>query len=82
MLDSNTVEWIKGHGGLTRENGDHFRDTLLSQGGSKDALVLFSDFAGHAPQIQPLLERRGLLEGPVADDLDVPDAKAPAATDI
>ena len=44
----------------TRENGDHFRETLLSQGGSKEALELFQDFAGHAPDIEPLLERRGL----------------------
>ncbi|TAK39840.1 MAG: M3 family peptidase [Lysobacteraceae bacterium] len=60
VLDANTVQWFKEHGGLTRENGDHFRATLLSQGGSKDALELFQDFAGHAPDIQPLLERRGL----------------------
>ena len=60
VLDANTVEWIKSHGGLTRANGDRFRQTLLSQGGSKDALQLFRDFAGHEPQIQPLLERRGL----------------------
>jgi peptidyl-dipeptidase Dcp len=60
VLDANTVEWFKRHGGLTRENGDRFREKLLSQGGSKDAMELFSDFAGHAPQIQPLLERRGL----------------------
>ena len=60
VLDANTVEWIKQHGGLTRENGDRFRATLLSRGGSKDALQLFRDFAGHEPQIQPLLERRGL----------------------
>ncbi len=60
VLDANTVEWIKGHGGLTRENGDRFRQTLLSQGGSKDAMQLFHDFAGHEPQIKPLLERRGL----------------------
>ncbi|KRC33717.1 MULTISPECIES: M3 family metallopeptidase [unclassified Lysobacter] len=60
VLDANTVKWIKEHGGLTRENGDRFRATLLSQGGSKDALQLFRDFSGHEPQIQPLLERRGL----------------------
>ncbi|MGN6790317.1 MAG: M3 family metallopeptidase, partial [Rhodanobacteraceae bacterium] len=60
VLDANTVEWFKQHGGLTRENGDRFREKLLSQGGSKDAMELFSDFAGHAPRIEPLLERRGL----------------------
>jgi peptidyl-dipeptidase Dcp len=60
VLDANTVQWFKEHGGLTRENGDHFRATLLSRGGSEDAMDLFQDFAGHAPDIQPLLERRGL----------------------
>ena len=76
VLDANTVQWIKSHGGLTRENGDHFRKTLLSQGGSQDALKLFGDFAGHAPKIQPLLERRG-LDTPLADDSKAPDAAAP-----
>ncbi|WP_157598992.1 M3 family metallopeptidase [Rhodanobacter sp. Root561] len=60
VLDANTVEWIKANGGLTRANGDRFRSTLLSRGGSKDALQLFRDFAGHEPQIEPLLKRRGL----------------------
>ncbi|MBU6417415.1 MAG: M3 family metallopeptidase, partial [Xanthomonadaceae bacterium] len=63
VLDANTVEWFKQHGGLTRENGDRFRDKLLSQGGSKDAMELFTDFAGHEPRIEPLLERRGLEPG-------------------
>ena len=60
VLDANTVAWIKNHGGLTRENGDRFRAKLLSQGGSKDALQLFRDFAEQEPDINPLLERRGL----------------------
>ncbi|MEO6172484.1 MAG: M3 family metallopeptidase, partial [Arenimonas sp.] len=60
VLDADTVQWIKNHGGLTRANGDHFRATLLSRGGSKDALQLFRDFSGGDPDIQPLLERRGL----------------------
>ena len=60
VLDANTVEWIKANGGLTRANGDRFRTTLLSQGGSKDALQLFRDFTGQEPKIEPLLKRRGL----------------------
>jgi peptidyl-dipeptidase Dcp len=60
VLDADSVEWMKQNGGLTRKNGDHFRDTLLSRGGSKDAMVLFHDFSGRDPYIQPLLERRGL----------------------
>ena len=60
VLDANTVEWIKQHGGLKRENGDRFRATLLSQGGNKEASQLFLDFAGHEPRIEPLLVKRGL----------------------
>lgn len=64
VLDATTVEWIKNHGGLTRANGDRFRAKLLSRGGSKDALQLFRDFAEQEPDIQPLLERRGLTAEP------------------
>ncbi len=60
VLDADTVEWIKAHGGLLRENGDRFRETLLSRGGSEDALVLFRNFTGGDPDIGPLLKRRGL----------------------
>src|SRR3546814_1316056 len=64
VLDANTTQWIKDNGGLKRENGDRFRDTLLSRGGSKDASQLFVDFTGHEPDIQPLLVKRGLVEAP------------------
>jgi len=60
VLDADSVKWIEENGGLTRENGDHFRKTLLSKGGSKEALQLFEDFVGREPDIGPLLERRGL----------------------
>ncbi len=60
VLDADTVEWIKQHGGLKRENGDRFRATLLSRGGSADALGLFRNFTGGEPYIAPLLKRRGL----------------------
>ena len=63
VLDANTQKWFKENGGLTRANGDHFRKTLLSRGGSADAMQIFRDFAGHEPQIQPLLEKRGLTSG-------------------
>lgn len=60
VLDADTVEWFKENGGLKRENGDHFRATLLSRGGSVDAMTLFRSFRGRDPDIAPLLERRGL----------------------
>ena len=60
VLDANTQKWFRDHGGLSRANGDRFRQTLLSRGGSADAMELFRNFAGHDPQIEPLLEKRGL----------------------
>jgi peptidyl-dipeptidase Dcp len=60
VLDADTVEWFKGNGGLLRENGVHFRETLLSRGGSEDAMALFRKFRGRDAKIAPLLERRGL----------------------
>lgn len=63
VLDANTQKWFRENGGLTRANGDRFRQTLLSKGGSVDAMELFRNFAGHEPQIEPLLEKRGLSTG-------------------
>jgi len=60
VLDADSVEWFKENGGMTRENGEHFRKTLLSRGGAEDAMTLFTDFRGAQPNIQPLLKRRGL----------------------
>ncbi len=60
VLDADSVEWFKENGGLRRENGDHFRRTLLSRGGSVEALDLFRAFRGADPDIGPLLVRRGL----------------------
>ena len=60
VLDADTVEWYAENGGLTRENGEAFRRKLLARGGSQDPLVSFEDLRGRAPEIAPLLKRRGL----------------------
>ncbi len=60
VLDADTVEWFKENDGLLRENGEHFRATLLSRGGSEDAMQLFRNFRGRDAEIAPLLVRRGL----------------------
>jgi peptidyl-dipeptidase Dcp len=65
VLDADSVEWFKQNGGLRRENGDRFRRTLLSRGGSEEAMTLFRDFVGREPYLEPLLKRRG-LEAPAA----------------
>ena len=60
VLDADTVEWFRERGGLTRENGDRFRERLLGVGGSKDPLEAYRDFRGRDADIAPLLARRGL----------------------
>ena len=60
VLDADSVEWFQQHGGLTRTNGDHFRETVLSRGGSEEPMALFRNFTGGDADIKPLLHRRGL----------------------
>ncbi|WP_435745537.1 M3 family metallopeptidase [Microbacterium sp. PMB16] len=60
VLDADTVDWFRENGGLTRENGDRFRQRLLGVGGSKDPLEAYRDFRGRDAEIAPLLKRRGL----------------------
>ncbi|MFM8523775.1 MAG: M3 family metallopeptidase [Actinomycetota bacterium] len=60
VLDADTVEWFKSNGGLTRANGDHFRNSLMSRGGSLDSMQMFRNFRGRDADIDPLLRRRGL----------------------
>jgi peptidyl-dipeptidase Dcp len=64
VLDADSVEWFRQNNGLTRANGDHFRKTVLSRGGSEDAMTLYRDFTGREPDIGPLLRRRGLDQVP------------------
>jgi peptidyl-dipeptidase Dcp len=60
VLDADTVEWFKENGGLTRSNGDRFRQRLLGVGGKKDPLEAYRDFRGRNAELRPLLDRRGL----------------------
>lgn len=61
VLARDTQHWFNTHGGLKRENGDALRRKVLSKGFSVDALTIFKDFYGKAPDIGPLLESRGLV---------------------
>ncbi|NBQ97453.1 MAG: M3 family peptidase [Microbacteriaceae bacterium] len=61
VLDADTVNWFKENGGMTRENGEHFRQSLLSRGGSLNSMQMFRNFRGQDATIEPLLKRRGLL---------------------
>ena len=60
VLDDDAFYWFKEHGGLTRANGQRFRDLVLSKGGTQDVATTFRNFRGRDPIVQPLLEERGL----------------------
>jgi peptidyl-dipeptidase Dcp len=60
VLARDTGQWMHAHGGLTRANGDRLRDKVLSRGRSDDPQKLFRNFYGGPPDIEPLLEYRGL----------------------
>ena len=60
MLDVDAYRWFLEHGGLTRENGQRFRDLILSRGHTGDYGEMFRAFYGKDPEIGPLLEHRGL----------------------
>jgi peptidyl-dipeptidase Dcp len=60
MLDDDAYSWFEENGGLTRQNGQRFRDMILSRGNTEDYAKMFRDFRGRDPRIDPMLERRGL----------------------
>ncbi|MFG3450179.1 MULTISPECIES: peptidyl-dipeptidase Dcp [unclassified Stenotrophomonas] len=60
VLDHDSFEWFKEHGGLTAENGQVFRDKILSRGNSVELADLYREFRGKDPSVEPLLVNRGL----------------------
>jgi len=60
MLADDSFAWFTAHGGLTRENGQRFRDLILSRGHTLDYGPMFRAFYGKDPDIGPMLESRGL----------------------
>jgi peptidyl-dipeptidase Dcp len=62
MLDDDAFSWFTHNGGLTRANGQRFRDMILSRGHSEDYGTMFRAFYGKDPDIGPMLEHRGLTK--------------------
>ena len=60
LLDHDAFDWFKGNGGMTRANGDAFREKILSRGATQDLATLYRAFRGQEPSVQPLIEARGL----------------------
>jgi len=62
MLADDGYQWFEEQGGLTRENGERFREAILSRGNSSDLEALYRDWRGHDPLIEPMLKHRGLSD--------------------
>src|SRR6185369_14298783 len=60
LIDDDAYYWFKENGGMTRANGQRFRDMILSRGGSQDLATLYRAFRGRDPIVEPLLIERGL----------------------
>ncbi|MCE1983089.1 peptidyl-dipeptidase Dcp [Enterobacter ludwigii] len=60
MLADDGYQWFVEQGGLTRENGQKFREAILSRGNSTDLAELYRNWRGHDPRIEPMLDNRGL----------------------
>ena len=61
MLDDAAFQWFKEHGGLTRANGDRFRQMILSRGNTEELGKMYAAWFGGEPPVEPMLRERGLL---------------------
>jgi peptidyl-dipeptidase Dcp len=61
VLDEDAFAWFQEHGGMTRANGQRFREMVLSKGGTQDPAALYRAFRGRDPKVEPLLKSRGLM---------------------
>ena len=60
MLDDDAFQWFEDNGGLTRANGDRFRQMILSIGNTQDLAKAYAAWLGREPYAEPMLKARGL----------------------
>ncbi len=60
MIEDDAYTWFTEHGGMTRANGERFRQMILSKGNSQDLETLYKAWRGGPPSIDGLLRDRGL----------------------
>jgi peptidyl-dipeptidase Dcp len=65
MLDDDAYQWFEDNGGLTRENGNRFRQMVLSRGNTEDLANMYAAWRGKGPSVEPMLRYRGLQTGPM-----------------
>lgn len=60
VLDDDAYDWFMEHGGMTRQNGDRYRQMILAKRGQQDFAEMYRAFRGRDPVAGPLLRERGL----------------------
>ncbi|GGW21662.1 M3 family metallopeptidase [Arenibacter certesii] len=60
MLHHDAYDWFENNGGLTRENGQRFREMVLSRGNTLPLEKMYQDWRGSDPKIAPMLKARGV----------------------
>jgi peptidyl-dipeptidase Dcp len=61
VLDHDSWDWFAKHGGATRQNGDRFRQYILSVGNLPDLNQTYKAFTGSEPSTQALLKNKNLI---------------------
>ena len=62
MLADDGYQWFVDNGGLTRANGDRFRQMVLSRGNTQDLAKMYAAWRGAPPNSKAMLKYRGLEE--------------------
>jgi peptidyl-dipeptidase Dcp len=81
MLGQDAFATFEQNGGLTRANGQRFRDMVLSRGNTLDLADMYRSWAGHDASIQPYLDYYGLTGGNAAPAPAIPAPATPAPTE-
>ena len=62
MLADDGYAWFEENGGLTRSNGDRFRQMVLSRGNTEDLAKMYETWRGAPPSAKAMLKHRALEE--------------------
>jgi peptidyl-dipeptidase Dcp len=60
ILDDDAYEWFTENGGMTRANGQKFRDNMLGRGFTDDPMAIYRGFRGRDPSAEAIKRERGL----------------------
>ncbi len=60
VIEDDAYAWFRERGGMTRENGQLFREKMLSHAAAQDVAGMYRAFRGRDAEVEPLLEERGL----------------------